>query len=290
MLLCVVPFLFVNGNKGVLKNFLSSRKCFEKCELKEYKNVNEFISFLIQIEILLGLFFSVVASVVFVFNLDNRMTMGPNLATILEAPFFALCFTIVLLPLQVRAKIRAILCMENDDSDDTQTVLDSIEKVSDGKKSFNIISIVKILVVAVWICTCIFALNYLFTKSESKKNYYILAFDIPSLLLIILYATSYFLLSGTGKYFFKGFAILFTGKKISISQKAKYEETFTGLIKTLLCTAGISVFIALMAILCNLQDFAYLPPNYNVAILCFLYAVFGSIILLVCKSILTRNE
>lgn len=277
MLACTIPFLFMNKNYVSFSLLFSGKKRFLNCSIEQYKNLNSFISFVIKAEALFTLFFISIASINLFFNLDNKMLLGPNLATVFEAPLFALMFAIVFIPLQTRAKLFAISSMEDIEN----------KNASKTQTNINIFSTVKIIFITVWAIVCFIFLYFVFTKNDKASPVF---YDLPSVLPLVVFFVSFLLISGSIKDFSKALSFVFTRKKINISEQAKYSETICGLVKQMLCVGAASFFIACMGILCNLENLALFGKNYNVAIMTFIYSVFLSIILEVIQSIISHKK
>lgn len=275
MLACGVPFLFTKKNFSSFKLLFSRKKTLLSCSLEQYKNLDEFISFMIKLQLFFALIFTGIASMNFFSNLDNLSYLGPNLATVLEAPLFALLMSVIILPLKTRTKILAISTMQDEEN--------NVEKTPTIKVITNS---VKAILIIIWIILTFVLLKF-FTKGNIALPTF---FDVPSLLLVILFFTSFLLISGSTKIFIKAICFALLNKKESVGEKAKYMQTISGLIKSQLCVGGASFFIASMAMLSNLEDYSYLGTNYCVAILGFIYSIFVSIILLVLNSVIYNKE
>lgn len=274
MLGCCIPFIFMKSNFKSLKLLFSKKKNFDLISIEQCKKFEYFISFIIKIQFLFALMFMGIASINFFSNLDNLQYLGPNLATIIEAPLFACVITIILLPLKTRSKNYTISLMQEKNNE-----LKSSNKI--------IIPIIKIIMIIIWVIFCLFLIYNIFTKGHISL---LSLFDLPAFLLVFLFFSSYLLISGSTKIFINAIVSTLTNDKISVSEKAKYQNTIQGLIKSQLCVGGMSFLSACLCMLFNLEVKECLGPNYNVAILGFLYSIFVSIILLVINAVIYTKE
>lgn len=283
MLICGIPFLFITGNFSSCGLLFSSKGKIEKCTLSQYQNLYQFISFIIKLQFLFALFFTGIASVMLIFNLQNLSSCGPNMDTVLEAPFFAFLFAIILTPIQTRVRLMTISFMEEDGNDGNSF---DERNVNSHKARVSYV-VIKTATSILWIILCVWFCSIAFMKNNQKIP---IPFDIPSLLTLILFAAIYILVSGTTKEFLGALKCVFSDRKPNVSEQAKYSESIAGLIKTLLCAGSASSIAGMIAILCCLEDSSVLAANYYVSLLGFLYSVFFCILLLIIHTIINRKN
>ena len=278
LLLILAMMIFLSGyGKSFLQIFLPSDK-IKKSELSELKKTESALGFAFKSLALISSFFMLISAIYFYLNIDERQTLGPNLATIICSFYYFAFFGMILITLKAKLRRNIINYMiEENDSENENTNL--------SKKEI-ILRIIKILISVALIIglylLIMFTSTINHTEQEPLSFYYLR--DLPGLIYIFVPTFLLLTISGNFKIFFSALKCVFKNQKISISQKALSVNSIK-IFRALLILEGIMATLGgFIGMLFNLEDRSALGVNFTVACVPLIYALLLNLVLLPVES------
>ena len=277
IILILALVLFLSGyGKAFCLIFCPPSK-LKKLSLEELRNSEKSIDFAIKALLYVCLFFMLVAASMFYINFDYRMTLGPNLATIIGSVYYMVYLDTILITLKgsLKKKIISFMAEEAEIEQRQKTPAKEIVK--------NLVKTLCVIVLIVAVAWGILAFHVTNIQEYWKPS--VMAFvDLPSALYLILGAIPLMLISSNFVTFGKALAAVFKNKKITVTEKNLYENAVSTL-RLILFFIGIQgTLIGFVSILFNLENRAFLGINMMVASIVTYYAIIVCAILLLVES------
>lgn len=277
-LLILATMIFLSGyGKSFIKIF-SSAKTLKKTELPELKTIEASLSFSFKALVFISSFFMLIGAIYFYLNIDDRQTLGPNLATIICSFDYLAFFGMILITLKAKLRRNIITYMiEENDAENKNTT---------RSKKEIILRIVKILIsmaLIIGLYLLIIFTSTINNSNEEPLSFYYLK-DLPGLIYIFIPTFLLLAISGNFKIFFSALKSVFKNQKLSVSQRALFEHSIKTF-RTLLILEGILAALGgFMGMLCNLEDRSALGVCFTMACVPLIYALLLNLILLPVES------
>lgn len=276
LILCMMIFLSGYG-KSFLLIFLPSRR-IKNAELSELKKTEQALGFAFKSLSIICCFFMLVSSIYFYLNLEERQTLGPNLATLICSIYYLAFFGMIFITLKSKLRREIINYMNEDSEEETKSISLTKKEICLRiiKILFSVALIIGLYILIISISTA--------NLTDVEPLSFIYMRDIPGLVYILIPTFLLLKISGNFKNFFVVLKIIIKNKKVSVSQKALFLNALITL-RHLLILEGIMVTLGgFMGILCNLEDRSVLGINFTVACVPMIYALLINLILLPVES------
>lgn len=269
--------LFLSGYGKSFCVIFSSRSKLKKLSLDQLRQSEKSLDFAIRALLYICLFFMLVAASMFYMNFDYRMTLGPNLATVIGSVYYMLFLDTVLITLKgtLKKQIISFMAEEGEVVQAQKTPGKTIVK--------NVVKTVCVLLLIIAVAWGI--LFYHVTNLQENWKPSLLSFiDLPSALYLIFAGVPLMLVSANFTVFGKALAAVFKNKKITVTEKNLYENAVSTLRQILLFIGIQGTLIGFIGILFNLEDRAALGLSMMVACIVTYYAIIVGALLLVVES------
>lgn len=273
LLVILGVFIFISGyGKSFIKIF-TSKKSFNKLELKTLKDIEKSIVYASKVAAYEAIFFVCIGTVYYYVNWMNTQTLGFQLSLMILSLKYICMTEILLFSMKAKVKKQIIEFMAEAESKHEACKRTAKEIIIKLTKALLVFAIVLALAVFV-------IMNY--TKNESEIHFGKIEtwLDLPSLILVIVPALLLLLCNGLWKDFFSGIKALAKDEKINVSEKYRFENVFSTVRYIVLALSLIAAMQGYYAVLTYLDNKAALGPNMMIATIPCFYAVIINLILL----------
>ncbi len=273
LLVILGVFIFISGyGKSFIKIF-TSKKSFNKLELKTLKDIEKSIVYASKVAAYEAIFFVCIGTVYYYVNWMNTQTLGFQLSLMILSLKYICMTEILLFSMKAKVKKQIIEFMAEAESKHEACKRTAKEIIIKLTKALLVFAIVLALAVFV-------IMNY--TKNESEIHFGKIEtwLDLPSLILVIVPALLLLLCNGLWKDFFSGIKALAKDEKINVSEKYRFENVFSTVRYIVLALSLIAAMLGYYAVLTYLDNKAALGPNMMIATIPCFYAVIINLILL----------
>ena len=276
VILGMMIFLYGYGKSFV--GLFSSSKKIKEMELSELKKMEKSLDFSFKALVFISCFFMLVSAIYLYLNIEERQTLGPNLATVICSFYYLAFFGMILITLKSKCK-RNIINYMAEESD--------VEKKSESLTKKQIfLRIIKILISVTMIIVLYLVIIKVSTINHTNQDPLSFSYlrDLPGLIYIFLPTFLLLAISGNFKIFFKTIRYIFKNQKLSVSQKTSSENAVRTLRKLLLLEGILATLGGFTGMLCNLEDRSMLGINFTLACVPMIYALLVNLILLPMES------
>ncbi len=273
LLVILGVFIFISGyGKSFIKIF-TSKKSFNKLELRTLKDIEKSIVYASKVAAYEAIFFVCIGTVYYYVNWMNTQTLGFQLSLMILSLKYICMTEILLFSMKAKVKKQIIEFMAEAESKHEACKRTAKEIIIKLTKALLVFAIVLALAVFV-------IMNY--TKNESEIHFGKIEtwLDLPSLILVIVPALLLLLCNGLWKDFFSGIKALAKDEKINVSEKYRFENVFSTVRYIVLALSLIAAMQGYYAVLTYLDNKAALGPNMMIATIPCFYAVIINLILL----------
>lgn len=273
LLVILGVFIFIFGYGKPFIKIFTSKKSFNKLELKTLKDIEKSIVYASKVAAYEAIFFVCIGTVYYYVNWMNTQTLGFQLSLMILSLRFICTIEIILFSMKAKVKKQIIEFMaeaESNNETSKKTVKDVI---------LNLLKIV--IVFAVLFGLVVFVImNYTKNESEIYFGNILTWLDLPSLIFVIVPALLLLLCNGLWKDFFSGIKSVIKGERKNISEKSRLANAVSVVRYIVLFSSLIAVMLGYYAVLTYLDNKETLGPNMMVATIPCFYAVIINLILL----------
>lgn len=270
--------IFLSGYGKSFVGLFSSSKKIKEMELSELKKMEKSLDFSFKALFFISCFFMLVSAIYLYLNIEERQTLGPNLATVICSFYYLAFFGMILITLKSKCK-RNIINYMAEESD--------VEKKSESLTKKQIfLRIIKILISVTMIIVLYLVIIKVSTINHTNQDPLSFSYlrDLPGLIYIFLPTFLLLAISGNFKIFFKTIKYIFKNQKLSVSQKTSSENAVRTLRNLLLLEGILATLGGFMGMLCYLKDRSMLGINFTIACVPMIYALLLNLILLPVES------
>ena len=270
--------IFLSGYGKSFVGLFSSSKKIKEMELSELKKMEKSLDFSFKALFFISCFFMLVSAIYLYLNIEERQTLGPNLATVICSFYYLAFFGMILITLKSKCK-RNIINYMAEESD--------VEKKSESLTKKQIfLRIIKILISVTMIIVLYLVIIKVSTINHTNQDPLSFSYlrDLPGLIYIFLPTFLLLAISGNFKIFFKTIKYIFKNQKLSVSQKTSSENAVSTLRNLLLLEGILATLGGFMGMLFNLEDRSMLGINFTIACVPMIYALLLNLILLPMES------
>ena len=278
VLLILAMMIFLSGyGKSFIKIF-SSAKTLKKTELLELKTIEASLSFSFKALVFISSFFMLIGAIYYYLNIDDRQTLGPNLATIICSFYYLAFFGMMLITLKAKLRRNIINVMTEESDAEKKTA--SLSKKEIILKTFKILISIALIVGLYLLVMFTSTINH--TEQEPLNFYYLR--DLPGLIYIFIPTFLLLTISGNFKIFFCALKCVFKNQKVSVSQKALSVNSIKTFCTLLILEGIMTTLGGFMGMLVHLEDRSALGVNFTVACVPLIYALLLNLVLLPVES------
>lgn len=266
-------FIFISGyGKAFIKVF-STKKSFEKLEIKTLKEVEKSIIYACKVAAYEAIFFVGIGTGYYYVNWMNTQTLGFQLSLMILSVRYICTIEILLFCMKAIVRKQIILIMSENEAP-VETQKKSAKQIA--------LSLIKIIIYTSVIFGLIVFIILNYTSNESTVHFGKIAtwMDLPSFILIIIPSLLLLLSNGLLKDFCTGIKSAFTDKKNKISEFHKLENAVSTVRYIVLCLSLIIMMLGYIAVLTYLDNKDALGPNMLLATIPCFYAIIINLILL----------
>lgn len=272
--------IFISGYGKTFCRIFSTKKKFQSFDLQELQKTDLALEFAGKI-----LFYTaiLIPILVLIYTLENYyntpetlMHIGPNCAVLILSLLYLSLFEMIIITLKAKVRKTVILYM----ADERES------EVVNEKNAVNIIKMLLGILLFLIVCFLFGWISGIYAWGEHSLLDSIL--DIPFILIIAIYVLPLIALSENFTKLFGSIKLVFTGRKITVSQKNLYLNA----VKT---TMSLNWYAAFSGAICgwigmlyNLEDISYLTANLAVSIIPFFYAGCLNLFLLLVEIRVTK--
>lgn len=273
LLVILGVFIFIFGYGKPFIKIFTSKKSFNKLELKTLKDIEKSIVYASKVAAYEAIFFVCIGTVYYYVNWMNTQTLGFQLSLMILSLRFICTIEIILFSMKAKVKKQIIEFMAEAESNN-ETSKKTVKEI--------IIKLVKVLLVCSIVLglTIFIIMNYTKNESDIYFGHIETWIDIPSLIQVIVPALLLLLCNGLWKDFFLGIKSVIKGERKNISEKSRLTNAVSTVRYIVLFSSLIAVMLGYYAVLTYLEDKSSLGPNMMVATIPCFYAVIINLILL----------
>ncbi len=273
LLVILGAFIFISGYGKPFIKIFTTKKSFNKLELKTLKDIEKSIVYASKVAAYEAIFFVCIGTIYYYVNWMNTQTLGFQLSLMILSLRFICTIEIILFSMKAKVKKQIIEFMAE---------AESKHEVCKNTAKEIIIKLVKVLLVCSIVLglTVFIIMNYTKNESDIYFGHIETWIDIPSLIQVIVPALLLLLCNGLWEDFFSGIKTLVKDEKINISEKSKLANAISTVRYIVLFSSLIAVMLGYYAVLTYLEDKSSLGPNMMVATIPCFYAVIINLILL----------
>lgn len=273
----VISFIVIISISGYGKTFcriFSSKKSFQSLNLLELQKTDAALELGKKI-----LFYTatLIPVLVLIYTLRNYYNtpeiyahLGPNIAVLFISILFLSLFEMIIYTLKAKVK---------------KTIIQYMAEPSDAKKSEksknDSLSFAKIIIgILFFVIVSIFYGYISGLYAWGKHSLMSAIIDLRFLIILIVKVLLLIAISGNCKILFESMKLIFSSKKINVSQKNLYLNAVKTTMMLNWYAAFSSAVCCWVAILCNLEDPSALAASFSVSFIPFFYATCFNLFLL----------
>ncbi len=273
--------IFISGYGKTFCRIFSTKKKFQSLDLLELQKTDLALDFASKILFYTAILIPILVLIYTLANYYNTpetlMHIGPNCAVLILSLLYLSLFEMIIITLKAKVRKTVILYMAEEN-----------EAVSDNEKtsSRNIIKMLFGILLFLLVCFLFGWISGIYAWGE--HSLFDSIFDIPFILIMAIYVLPLIALSENFTKLFGSIKLVFTGRKITVSQKNLYLNA----VKT---TMALNWYAAFSGAICgwigmlnNLEDASALPANLAVSIIPFFYAGCLNLFLLLVEIRVTK--